>query len=293
RAETALVVVCRPARLAGLLGRGAPQHIAGGARLERAPHVFAVGVHRQHDHPASGIALQDGARRVRAVQLGHRQVHQHHVGLQVARALHRLAAIADTSHHLHVGLGFDQVLEALGHHAVVVGDENLDGHGYLRTLARTIVPSPGALSTSSRPPAASARSRIVFMPQRLPRAAAAGSKPAPSSATRMTISSASPASAMRTCFAPACLATLLSASCAMRNSATAASGRRSAAASSPSRNTTAMPVRRENSSAYQPSAAPSPYSSSSGGRSSAITLAIDRSVAAHSDTEASTAPRTG
>src|SRR5260370_39779582 len=114
---------------------------------------------------------------------------------------------------LHVCLGFERVHEGFGVHAMVVGNENLDGHGYLRTLARTMVPSPGALSTSSRPPAASARSRIVFMPQRLPRAAAAGSKPAPSSATRMTISSASQASSMRTCLAPACLATLLSASC--------------------------------------------------------------------------------
>ena len=60
RAEIALAGMHRPDRLDDLLGRGALDHVAGGAGLERAPHVFAVGVHRQHDHPAPGIALQDG-----------------------------------------------------------------------------------------------------------------------------------------------------------------------------------------------------------------------------------------
>src|SRR5437870_2909265 len=153
------------------------------------------------------------------------------------------------------------------------------------TRALSVVPLPCALSSSSEPPAATTRSCMVVMPRRLARAcAAAGSKPLPSSRIVRSISPASASRRSQTRLALACLATLVSASCAMRNSATAASRRsrrlRSRARSS---NSTAMLVRLANSSPYQPSAAPRPYSSRSGGALRELRVAALGDVEAGAD----------
>ena len=115
-------------RLDHFLGGRALDDVAGGARFQRPTHVLPLGVHGKHDHAALGIVLDDGARRVRAVQLRHRKVHQHHVRLRFLGDAHRLAAVADDGDDLQVFLRLDQVLQALGHHRVVVGNEDADGH---------------------------------------------------------------------------------------------------------------------------------------------------------------------
>src|SRR6185503_9772206 len=129
RAEVALPRVHRADRLDHLLRGRALHHVARGARLERAAHVFALGVHRQHDDPALRIALEDRARGIGAVQLRHGEIHEHHVGGQLARQAQRLAAVHGERHHLHVGLRLHHVLEPFGHHPVVIGNDDADRHG--------------------------------------------------------------------------------------------------------------------------------------------------------------------
>ena len=72
--------------------------------------------------------LEHRARGIGAVQLGHRKVHQHHVGLGFLCDADRLAAVADGRDHLHVLLRLDQMLEAFGDYAVIVGNKDADRH---------------------------------------------------------------------------------------------------------------------------------------------------------------------
>jgi len=48
----------------------------------------------------------------------------HHVGKHLLGQAHRLAAVAGDGEYLHVGLRFDDVLQAFGHHRVVIGDQD-------------------------------------------------------------------------------------------------------------------------------------------------------------------------
>jgi hypothetical protein len=134
-----------PDRFDDFFRRRALHHVAGGAGFERAPHVFALRIHGEHDHAATRVALEDRARGIGTIQLWHGQVHEHDVGLQLARLLHRLAPVADAGDHLDVALGFDQVAQPFGHHGVIVGDQDSDRH-QRGTFATTRVPAPGAVS---------------------------------------------------------------------------------------------------------------------------------------------------
>ena len=128
--------------------------------------------------------------------------------------------------HLHVGLRLDQVLQALGDHAVVVGDEDADRHA-LRlagTATRTTVPAPRADCTSKLPAdgfgALAHRGHAPAPARRRGRVEAL----AVVGHREHQVLRRRPRSRCCTLRARACLSTLLSASCAMRNSATAASG---------------------------------------------------------------------
>ena len=190
----------------------------------------------------------------------------------------------------HVGLGLDQVLQALGHHAVVVGDQDADRHGLERNPGVDARALPRARHRRAAARRRLRRARASWSCPSGPRRAARGSKPRAvvvhverPALRRWRTRRRAPASRC------ACLSTLLSASCAMRNSATAASGRARFAGLGRRgrRPSTCTPVRRENSSACQPSAAARPYSSSSGGRRSAITFSIDCSVPSTRPSESS------
>src|SRR5690606_12702058 len=96
---------------------------------------------------------------------------------------------------------------------------------------RTLVPWPGALSTSRLPPRAATRSCIVVRP-RCPGFAVAGSKPTPSSLTTITTRPSAVRRLAVTRLARACFATLWRASCTTRSSSCLAANGRSG--SSPS-----------------------------------------------------------
>ena len=77
-----------------------------------------------------------------------------------------------------VRLGAEHAAQALAHHRVVIGEQDPDHAG---SSARTRVPAPGALRTSTLPPAWPSRSRMPRSPY--PPFTTAGSNPRPSSVT--------------------------------------------------------------------------------------------------------------
>ena len=73
-----------------------------------------------------GVGVGQAARGLDAVQLGHGDVHHHHVGLQFLGQFHGFAAVAGLAHDLHVGLRAQDHLESLAHHGVVVSQQDAD-----------------------------------------------------------------------------------------------------------------------------------------------------------------------
>ena len=145
-----------------------------------------VGVHREHDDGDAGRALGDEPGRLDAVEHGHGDVHQHHVGLQLLGQAGRLVAVARLADHLEA-LVLHGAAQALAQHGVVVGQQQPDGwrqrHSELTSFSRqrTVVPVPGAESISSEAPMTAARSRIPRMPYESGRPAPVATRPCPSS----------------------------------------------------------------------------------------------------------------
>jgi len=115
--------------------------------------------------------------RLDPVQAGHPDVHQHHVGAQVAAHPHRLATVGRGTEHGEVRLRVQQGGKPGPHHLVVVGDDDPYGHwcilpaapvmasGALAgSSASTQKPPPRASPAWSAPPTAAARSRMPSRP---------------------------------------------------------------------------------------------------------------------------------
>jgi len=90
-------------------GRRALEKEAAGAGLQAFVDVL-IEVEGREDEDARGLVApqrDDGARRLDPVHDRHLHVHQHDVGIQAARQLHRLAAVAGFADDLDVGLGLE------------------------------------------------------------------------------------------------------------------------------------------------------------------------------------------
>ena len=87
-----------------------------------------VRVRREHDDAGLRAPLADDPRRLGAVQNGHANVHEDHVRAALHCTAHGLAAVLGQGDDFHVGLRVDQIAQALGHDAVIVGDQNPDRH---------------------------------------------------------------------------------------------------------------------------------------------------------------------
>ena len=76
----------------------------------------------------SGSVWTDAAGGLDAVHLGHRDVHQDHVGLELAGQPHRLVAVGRLADDVEA-LFARATPQALAQHAVVVGQHEADRHG--------------------------------------------------------------------------------------------------------------------------------------------------------------------
>ena len=169
--------------------------------------------------PSAGSAAMSRVA-VEAVDARHPDVHEHDVGVQVARQLDRLAAPSAASPtHLDVGLGVEQRAQPGPQQRLVVGEHDPDhGRPAVGKLAHDPEPARAATASSrTSPPSAAARSRMPADAVALAAPRPASPTPRPSSSTRHDEPSpagASTATSARS--APECRTTLVTASCTTR-----------------------------------------------------------------------------
>ena len=97
-------------------------------------------------------------RRLDPIELGHADVHQHDVGLELADLLDGVEPVGRLANHLEVVLRVEDHAEAGAHQRLVVGDQQSDAQATLSSLvdigrvARTRQPPPSAGPMTSSPP---------------------------------------------------------------------------------------------------------------------------------------------
>src|SRR5437588_3366121 len=174
------------------------------------------------------MSLPNRARCGNAVHMRQHQIHEHHIRLNARTQLDRFFACLSLTGQLEIVGGVQEGCQPTAHHFMVVHDQytnatytdshcrrSISARGGARQFSVTHVPASGWLLTSSFAPMLVARSRMMPMP-RCPAGMTAGSKPRPSSATRSSRLSSLDRSRSSAWPARACLAVLLSASCATR-----------------------------------------------------------------------------
>ncbi len=92
------------------------------------------------------------------VELGHADVHQHDVGLQVPGLRDRVEAVGGLADDLQIVLGVEDHAEPGAHERLVVGDQQADAQARLNSragrgkVARTLQPRPSAAGPASSSP---------------------------------------------------------------------------------------------------------------------------------------------
>src|SRR5690606_2390955 len=161
------------------------------------------------DRVEPGVA-GDPAGGLQPVELGHADVHQHHVGPQLAGERHGPGAVARLAHHLQVVLVAEDRPEPGPYQGLVVGQQHADHVApFSGSEARTRKPPSGRGPASRLPPSAAARSRMPRSPKPLPSVYVT---PGPSSSTRIMISPSPAVTASLASPAPEWRATFVSAS---------------------------------------------------------------------------------
>src|SRR5712692_7978825 len=202
-AQVALARPQRADRLHHFLARGFLEDVALRARLQGAVDVLGAQIHGEDQHARLRTFLDDAPRRLHAVELRHGDVHDDDVRAQAQRLGDRLAAVARDTNHLQVAL-FEQGPKTVTDDRVIVGKQYRNGH--------LTPPLETWYSTSTCTPVR----RPAF---RLDLSIRFGSKPMPLSRTDSVAKPLARRIAISTRFAFECLATLLSASWAIRNMA--------------------------------------------------------------------------
>src|SRR6185369_10877210 len=174
------------------------ENVAGRASLEHLHHMALVRMHGQGDYLGPGKSGNDLTGRLDAVQIGHGNIHNHHVRRQFQGGPDRVSAVVGLGDHFDIELFLDKAAQPVTDDFVIVGDNDPDAHGEAPSLTAscncaarvTRVPQPGVDSTVISPPRWSTRSRMLNRPKpRVPGdwvTSADGSKPLPSSATTMS-----------------------------------------------------------------------------------------------------------
>jgi hypothetical protein len=115
-----------------LLGADVLDEKAAGAGLHGLVDVL-VEVEGGEDEDACGaVIVQKAARGLEPVEFGHADVHEDHVGCELAGACEGLESVGRLADDLDVLLGFEDHPKAAAHERLVVGDEHPD-HGLDRS----------------------------------------------------------------------------------------------------------------------------------------------------------------
>src|SRR5918995_1823237 len=177
------------------------ENIGEGAGLDSGEDMLVVVVGGEHYDARARRPARQTACGLYTIHTRHDQVHQRHVGCVLGREPDGLFSGAGLGDHGYVALRLEKRPHPLAHQRVIVDQK----YGYRLTHApppfpfdapsngqtqMTRVPSPGALSTSTRPPSFASRSLMLCRPKPSP-VSFAGSNPCPSSARRSIRRSAS------------------------------------------------------------------------------------------------------
>src|SRR5438445_6840864 len=242
-AQVALAGPQRADRFHHFLACGFLQDVALRARLQGAVDVLRAQIHGEDQHARLRTFLDDAPRRLHAVELRHGDVHDDDVRAQAQRLGDRFAAVARNRNHLQVA-HLEQGPKTVPDDRVIVGKQYRHRH-FTPALwtwysTSTCTPERRPAFSENWAPTASARSLMISSPQpasRLDLSIRFGSKPMPLSRTDRVAKPLARRIAISTRFAFECLATLLSASWAIRNMARSTGLGRSAAGASPSKAT--------------------------------------------------------
>jgi hypothetical protein len=110
------------------IGLGAVlEEIALGTGGEGADQKGLVAVHAQHNDADIGIALDDLGRRVDAIELGHSNVHDDHVGRELFGEADGFAAIGGFADDIDSGVGLEQEPKTFANYSVIIGNEYFGG----------------------------------------------------------------------------------------------------------------------------------------------------------------------
>src|SRR5258705_5635074 len=176
-------------------------------------------MHGQHQNADVRVALEDAPGGGCPVETGHRQVGEHDVGLGLFDKRYEFLAVGGVADDLELRGGGERGTQAVAEHRVVVGEDDTywAAHfGCSGSEAVMVVPR-SSLSTVRAPPRISARCRMEVIPTPgLSAVPGVCRRPRPSSITRTRSVRSSATSSTVACVAPACLTTLVSASCAIR-----------------------------------------------------------------------------
>src|SRR6201996_1716500 len=112
---------------ADLLGAGVFGQVAAGAGAERVDDRVVVGVGGEHDDLNIGAAVAELTGGGGAVQMGHAQIHQDHVGLGLLGQPECFLAVGGGPHHLDIGQQAQEHGQAFAHHPLVIGGQHPDG----------------------------------------------------------------------------------------------------------------------------------------------------------------------
>src|SRR5262249_26952199 len=215
-------------RVNEVLGGRSLEHVAARARVERLLEIGAILMEGEHHDAHARELVGEATREQDAVELGHRDVDDRHVGALFPDESQRGRAAAGVAHQLEIALRRDEVAQAGEHDRVIVGQDDAGRRRHATILsgatgmrAKMAVPAPTVDSISTSPPSSATRSRIPASPNP-PRSrpavcSEAGSKPRPSSSMMMRIVPSTRSMTTLTEVASgACLATLVSPSCTTR-----------------------------------------------------------------------------
>src|ERR1700674_5591129 len=190
------------------------------ARLESCKSRAVTVLACKEDELCLRSDLADACGSVRASAVGQAEIEDDHVRAELSRQGDGLAHRADVADHRHVWLIVEQRSKALGHHLVVLDDQNSDrvrAHRGIGIQNSTLVPAPGSLEILHHPPASRARS----LSDRRPRCPGRWSRsettnPRPLSTTMPWMPPSSTFTFTSTRVAAACFSTLVMASATCR-----------------------------------------------------------------------------
>ena len=98
------------------------QHVAVRAAVDGRGDEFVVPVHRQEDDSGFGAISPELLERLKAIELGHRDVQHDHVGPEAPGEVQRLTAVAGKGHDVKVGS--KKAADRFQKREVIVGEED-------------------------------------------------------------------------------------------------------------------------------------------------------------------------